>query len=326
MDIIERLHKSILSSVPADSFSGISISYIENQKSFNLNVGRADISSNVALTNEHYFEIASLTKSFVGILFSKLHLNSILDINHLISKYLTGLNEGTKNISVKELLTHASGLPRLPSNFINNNQNPYKDYSLDSLSKDLKILELNSKTSLYSNLGYALLGNIVEKIFNKSFQEVLKQEVLDPLGLGDIRFSSKAESYPLCTGYSNDLKVQEHWTLGIFEAAGGLRANTNQMTKYLYANIYPEETKLEREILFSHKVHYSDNELNVGLGWYVQPEKEFVFHDGGTYGFRSFIEFSKKTKKGIVVLANYYSDLSQILVAIDNVIQLDDTK
>ncbi|WPU63575.1 serine hydrolase domain-containing protein [Peredibacter starrii] len=301
---------------------GLAVIVVHNSNSLIICHGSSNAKLKTPMLDNTYFEIASITKTFVGILVSKMVLENKLSLDSKLSLYFTVVPEA-QDVSILELMTHTSGLPRLPSNLKPTNpMNPYQDYSYNDLTNELKQVEIGQKQYLYSNLGFAILGKIIEKIYGDTFSNVLRKEVLIPLELSDMSFSNDSRPIPLTSVHSSHFPNVEPWVLGEFEAAGGLRANILQMQKYLMANILPEKTPLKEAILFSHTIFHQADEFRVAMAWHQENMSGNYFHEGGTYGSSSLIEFNPGSKTGIVILSNTYTSFEEFGPAIESAYKL----
>lgn len=317
---LENKVKDLFSAfIKPDSIQGLSIAVIKEHESATVCLGHSDSETQTKLDPNHYFELASITKTVVGILYSKMILEKKITLETKCVYFWPELkNREVGHVTIVELLTHSSGIPRLPSNLRPQNpMNPYWDYTYNDLMQELRQLNIGSKKYLYSNLGFALLGKIIEIIYKDKVPNVLRREVFLPLGISGIYFSNESEHIKLTTAYSHKLEKVEHWVLGEFEAAGGMRATIEQMKQYLKANIFPDKTQLRDAILDSHKFLYMDGENKVGMAWHNGIKFGNIVHDGGTYGSSSFMEFNPKMKTGIVILSNTYSEFKELFPAID---------
>ncbi len=136
------------------------------------------------------FEIGSITKVFTSTLLVMMANQGLLSIDDSIDKYLDyPLNNNTK-ITFKAFANHTAGLPRLPPGMLwraifTKNDNPYKNYTDDKLIDYLKY-QLKQKTKMrycYSNLGAGILGYVLTKIANQSYENLLQEYIFKPLGM-----------------------------------------------------------------------------------------------------------------------------------------------
>lgn len=317
---LENKVKDLFSAfIKPDSIQGLAIAVVKEHESATLCLGHSDSASQTMLDPNYYFELASITKTVVGILYSKLILEKKITLETKCAYFWPELKDReVGRVTISELLTHSSGIPRLPSNLKPQNpMNPYLDYTYNDLMLELLQLNIGPKKYLYSNLGFALLGKIMEIIYKDKVPNILRKEILLPLGISEICFSNELEPVKLTTAYSHKLEKVEHWVLGEFEAAGGMRATIGQMKEYLKANIWPGKTQLKDAILDSHKFIFFDGENKLGMAWHNGMKSGNILHDGGTYGSSSLMEFNPKTRTGIVILSNTYSEFKELFPAID---------
>lgn len=265
------------------------------------------------------FEIGSLAKPLTGILLAKMVDDGQVSYDDPISKYLPlGIHENLKNITLLELATHSSGLPRMPSNFSPADpDNPYIDYHESDLhSFLLNHSELNVDTE-YSNLGYGLLGYILSLASETSYDDLLRQKVLLPLQMND-SFAAVNEDTGkrLLKGHDDNLNEAAYWQYDILEAAGGVTSTPEDMMRFLKANMDLTSTEIGMAIHSSHqtKIRFVDNNMgmdiskgvSIGLGWFHQKDTDFDINwsFGRTGGFRSFIGWNKDNNRGVVIMTN----------------------
>lgn len=271
-----------------------------------------DNTSDDTPTNASIFEIGSISKTFTGTLLSQMVDEGKVSLDDPISKYLPKevINWGdTISITLKELATHTSGLPRLPDNYIYgsffNPKNPYKKYTraylLDFFQYYTPIAKEDRKVD-YSNLGMGLLGDILAQVEGTTYEALVKHRIFDPLNMTDSYASYKKDNQ--VSGYDGRGKKTSAWEFQINKGAGAIRSSSRDMMKYMIANL--EEQDLVRG---AHQPLVKDGEhMEVGLGWFLihpkQSDLELLFHDGGTGGFSSVMILSKEKQIGVTVLSN----------------------
>jgi CubicO group peptidase (beta-lactamase class C family) len=265
-----------------------------------------------SLTERTVFEIGSATKAFTGILLAQMAEQGDVRLSDPISRYIPRSalvpTYTRDSITLLELATHTSGLPRLPTNLNPaDDANPYADYSVQDLYAFLAGVKLGPKKYEYSNVGMGLLGHILAHHAGVSYEELLRQRVLDPLGLRDTRITLSAEQQQrLAHGHSGTNEVP-NWDIPTLAGAGALRSTAADMLRFLAANMGIIETSLNPVLRISHEPRASvAQQMQVGLGWHIRSvgESRVVWHNGGTGGYRSFIGFDPKKQVGVVVLTN----------------------
>jgi CubicO group peptidase (beta-lactamase class C family) len=268
------------------------------------------------------YEIGSITKTFTSTILAQKQLEEKLSINDTLCSFLpAGLkNNVTSRVTLKELSTHSSGLPRLATNFwetVNDPANPYSNYT----EKELELyLENCNECSLpgsysYSNLGAGILGNILCENENKSYQDLLASVICEPLKMHHTTIDNS--NINLLDGYDKQTKIK-HWDFHDATAGqGAARSTIGDMLHYLRFNLKPDTTlTLGKAVQLAQQEHFRDpvTGQRMGLGWHMGyfNEHDYYEHTGGTGGFRSFIGFIPGTGVGVVILSNSTSDVSSI--------------
>ena len=246
-----------------------------------------------------------------------------------ISKYLPGdvkvPTRNGKEITLLDLATHSSGLPRMPDNFAPANmKNPFADYSVGQIYEFLNTHELNrdiGESYEYSNLGIGLLGHILELHTGLRFEELLKERISSKLGMENtalVLTDSMIER--LAIGHDEEGNVTDNWDFSSLAGAGGIKSSTSDMVKYIQANFSNDDTPLINAIKLTQEVSYTNETQNfkIGLGWHYANNGEIIWHNGGTGGYKAFSGFIKGTHKGVVVLTNDSQSVDDIGIKILN--------
>ena len=142
-----------------------------------------------ALNGDTVFEIGSVTKVFTSLLLSEMVQNGQMALSDRVAKYLPETvklpDKDGKQITLVDLATHTSGLPRTPTNFAPQYwNNPYVDYSVQQLYEFLSSYELTRDPGSqyeYSNLGAGLLGFVVARRAGMSYEELVRKRICDSL-------------------------------------------------------------------------------------------------------------------------------------------------
>ncbi len=204
--------------------------------------GVLDIDAQNPSTTTSAFRIASMTKSFTAMAIIKLRDEGKLALNDPVSKYipemggLEYLTEDSPIIDIENLLTMTAGFPE---------DNPWGDRQLDE-SNDMLIGMIDEGVTFsnapsfeyeYSNTGYALLGNIVSRVSGEPYQEYIKKNILEPLGMNNTYWEwNNVPKEQLAIGYRWE---DEQWKLepmlhdGSFGSMGGLITTIEDFSKYV---------------------------------------------------------------------------------------------
>ncbi len=295
---------------------GAAIAIIKNEKLlFSKNYGLSDLEANVKVTNQSNFRLASVSKQFTAAAILQLIQNDKLSLQTRLSDCLPELPAYAKEISIKQLLNHTSGILDY-DDFIDESGN------IDQLS-DADVLKacINFKKTYfipgaqyrYSNTAYVLLGLIIEKYSGLSYPNYLAKYIFEPLkmkntivyvkGLNNI----KNRAY----GYS---KTQENWvrkdqsstsaTLG----DGGIYSNLTDLVKW-DASLYTDKILPSNILLTAFEQQSLNNgtKIDYGFGWHLKKSnagKTIVYHTGSTTSFRNIIYRIPEEKLSVILLTN----------------------
>ena len=278
--------------------------------------GQSGADNNRPLDGDTVFEIGSITKVFTALLFADMVLRGELAPDDPAAKYLPANVrmpdfEG-EPITLMDLATYTSGLPRMPSNFAPKNPaNPYIDYTAERLYDYLSNYKLGYRPGRhyeYANLGFGLLGHILELRAGRSFEEMVVSRICAPLGMDDTRINlSDSMRQRLARGHSALLVPVANWDFSVLAGAGALRSTANDLLKFLQACMNPADGPVAAALKMSlSQRRPRASERDVALGWFVANRfgDEVVWKDGGTGGYATFIGYSTKTQRNFILLSN----------------------
>ena len=275
--------------------------------------GQADIAAEKEITETTIFEIGSVTKVFTALLAQTMVQDGLLDWEAEASSYLPDdlpkLTKGDKPVTLRHLVTHTSGLPRMPGNFRpEDSQNPYTDYTKENLYEYLKTADVQTepgKEVHYSNLGAALLGHICSLAGGKTYAQLLSERVLQPLDINSATIGSAGENELMAKGYSTRSPVA-NWAFNVLAPAGALTMNGEDFMKFLAAAATPQRGPLAEAMQATQQVVVEQPNGFVGLGWQgiEQADSRLFWHNGGTGGFRSFLGAYPEQSNGQLLLIN----------------------
>lgn len=284
--------------------------------------GKRSITVFGAANADSIFEIGSITKTFTGLLLAQMVAQGMVHLNQPISELLPAgsVSPSTaREITLLDLSTHHSGLPRLPSNMqAADPEDPYADYDEEKLLAFLRTYGTGKPEIAsfdYSNLGAGLLGYLLANHANMRFDNLLEEQVLRPLGLIDTAINLTGEQHArFIQGCKASGRSSTPWDLNVLAGAGGLRASMTDMLSYLEAFCDPQILRdttgvsgytLRSAIEEARKPRVVVNTtLTMCLGWLYQAESDTHCHTGGTGGFTSYATFNRKGRRAVVVLAN----------------------
>jgi len=269
------------------------------------------------LDGDTIFEIGSETKVFTSLLLADMVQRGQVALDDPVVKYLPpGAKMPERNgrqITLVDLATHTSGLPRLPANLSPKNpKNPYADYSVEQLYQFLASYQLTRDIGSqyeYSNLGGGLLGHVLALRAGMTYEAVVESRICHPLGMKSTGITLTPEMKSrLAAGHNPAMDTAENWDLPTLAGAGALRSTANDMLTFIAANLGYTTSPLAPAMAAMLKVRRPTGQpgLEIALGWHIFTTggKEIFWHNGGTGGYRSFMGFDPKARVGVVLLSN----------------------
>ncbi len=304
---------------------GIIIGVIEGDSIYKYSFGEMVIGEQNTPTDSSIFEIGSLTKIFTASTLQILVDEGKIDYQKNLIDYLdkSKIHPSLHTITVLELATHTSGLPRLPTNFGQKDKdpnNPYKFYFDEDL--DIFLKDFNFVTEgnyIYSHLNYALLERIIEKVENKSIEEVIQEKLLNPLNLNNTAYKiTEKDESKYCNSYLRSGVVAPKGEVNSFHGAVGMLSDMNDLARFVQLNFRNDDdlrniqSSLEKTQIVKANTGI-EKFIDTGIGWHiVRPKKRFynvISHRGTGIGHQVYVAFIPETQTGIVVLSNSRNSL-----------------
>jgi serine-type D-Ala-D-Ala carboxypeptidase/endopeptidase len=282
-----------------------------------ITVGTSDAPDGRALDGDSVFEIGSITKVFTALLLVDMVQRGEVALDDPVAKYLPP--EGRprafdgKPMSLLDLATYTSGLPRMPGNFHPaDEKNPYADYTIAQLYQFVSgytPLYYPGSHYEYANLGFGLLGQALALRAGRSYEELVVSRICTPLGLDDTRITlTEGMRQRLVPGHDTDMHKVPNWDLPALAGAGALRSTANDLFRFLDACQGRRPSNLAPALASLLNVRRQTDNANVfvALGWFVVTEHgdELVWKDGGTGGYATFIGYSMRTQVAALLLSN----------------------
>lgn len=298
--------------------SGIAAVLVDEKGARFVNYGKLSADVNSAAADENtIFEIGSITKLFVGVLLADAVARGEVRLDAPISVYLPKTVKtpkfNGKEITLLDLATHTSGLPRLPGNFAPRDAlNPYADYTEKNLYEFISNFkpprEIGSQYE-YSNLGVGLLSHILSLRARLSFDRLLFARILKPLGMNDTSIDLPASKKPRhAQGFNQQNNPTPLWFFDALAGAGAIRSTAADMAKFVSAAVGITKTPLLSAFSEARKMQRQgqNQAVKIGLCWNNVDlyGTEIFWHGGGTYGFSSYFAIDPKQKKGAFLVNN----------------------
>jgi CubicO group peptidase (beta-lactamase class C family) len=290
--------------------------------------GMANPEENLPMEANTICSVCSISKLFTSVAIMNLYEDGLLRLDDEVQDLLPGYDlaqqyELSGPITVRNLLTHSSGLPR--ENYYSHWTDPTlefptKEQILSALS-DQETLYPSSTYFQYSNLAMALLGFIVEEVSGQSYDSYVESLILDPLSLSDTRPDMPEELWgsQLAVGYSYETMEGEQHKVKMFEPNGvtpaaGFSSTVEDLASFaawqfrLY-DADEEEILLPSTIKNMHNIHWMDSDFGTswGLGFAVYEGpggKKWVGHGGHCPGYKSTLMMEPESKLAYSVMIN----------------------
>lgn len=290
------------------------------------------------VSDESIYEIGSISKVFTSSLLSILVSENKLTLDDNLETLIGDrfeLADHIKPITLQQLATHTSGIPRVPKIMLNKLEvmdNPYSTFTLDDIAEYLKTAKQYGKPGKfeYSNLGMGLLGHIMEWKTGETLDALMKSHIFDPLEMSATGFSVSDENISMFVdAHDPKGKLTPHWDFPILGGAGGIRSTPSDMIKFLKANL-DGDTAISKHLISTHPDPKSET---VGLGWmgptFVERflgNKNLIWHNGLVGGHASYISFDKVSNTGVLVLSNKAMDLHVVGSKLSRAVRIHSVK
>jgi CubicO group peptidase (beta-lactamase class C family) len=262
------------------------------------------------------FEIGSITKTFTGLIAAQMAVQQKVRLDESVRALLPSgavpKPDGAE-ITLLDLATQHSGLPRLPDNLKPaNGLDPYADYRAANLYEFLSRHGLTRPADAgfeYSNLGFGLLGFALANRAGLSYGALLAKEIAGPLGMTDTSVTlSPEQAKRLVREHDPQRRDGPAWSFDALAGAGAIRSTAPDMLTYLEAHLHPDRIRsssptLARAIEMSHELRAEAlPSLKIALAWLYDTRTGSYWHDGATGGYSSFAFFNPKSDCAGVVL------------------------
>lgn len=272
-----------------------------------------------ALDEDAIFDIGSITKVFTGVLLAEMVERGDVRLDDPLARYLPEgsrvPSQGERQITLLDLVTHTSGLPRLSPNQMSSElfdpKDPYAHVDEKHLLEGLAQAELEGsigETSRYSNFGFELLGLSMGKTLGSSYGDLLRKRVCQPLGLNDTEVWAEAvEGTRLVPGHDDMGEKTPFWRSPV-AGDGGVVSTARDLAIFVQANLEDVEGVIGKALQTARLPRVPEGKARShGLGWVIDDGKEgvrYYWHNGGVGGYGSFMALELEKQVGVVVLAN----------------------
>lgn len=256
----------------------------------------------------HTYEIGSITKTFTAALINKAISEKKININDTIDCYLS-LPVGNQYPTIKALLTHTSGYEgyyfenEMIANFFMG-RNDFYGISKEKVIQKASALNMDKESYAfnYSNFGYAIIGLVLEAVYDCDYTSLVNDFIQNELALRDTKISDQ----------SGDLNNYWDWQENdAYLPAGGITSNISDMLSYAKMQLdndpYFLSCHKSLKTINASSEAYKTMGINmdeIGMAWILDNENNIIWHNGGTDNANCYIGFNPEMKTAVVVLSN----------------------
>jgi len=259
------------------------------------------------------FEIGSITKIFTSLLLADMVEKGEVKLSDPVAMYLpkavTMPSRNGRQITLLDLSTHKSGLPRLPDDFgSGRSAKAWATYTNTQMYAFLSSYQLTSdigESDQYSNLGAGLLGHVLALRTGIDFETLIRTRITEPLGMKDTCFTlNREQTLRFANGHLPNGELAPHLESPTLAAAGALRSTMADMLTFLKAAMGETDSPLRAAFARMERPLEARPELRLAWGYNDQFGSKLIWHQGNTLGFSSHIGIDTARHKGVVVLSN----------------------
>ncbi|WP_411557790.1 serine hydrolase domain-containing protein [Plantibacter sp. MPB07] len=258
------------------------------------------------------FEIGSVSKAFTGLLLADAIERGEVTPDTRLGELLELGDAPAADVTLEQLATHTSGLPRLPIDlstilsstwFALTTANPYGE-DLDQLLEQARSASLDTPKGTYSNLGFELLGAALGSAAGTSYADLLEERITGPMGLDSTSPVSDAAELGDrdLLGETAGGRTAAAWTGTAIGPAGGIRSDTEDLARFaerLADGSAPGIEALDPQAAFGDR--------EIGWAWITDRKaidgEDLVWHNGATGGFASFVGVVPATGTTVVLVS-----------------------
>ncbi|MEJ2465924.1 MAG: serine hydrolase [Candidatus Thiodiazotropha sp.] len=312
-------------------FPGIVVGVYKDGRTLIKGYGVINRNSSQRPDDETVFQIGSVSKVLTALLLQRLDDEGVVSIDATLGDLLgesMALSPSVHSVTLRQLVTHTSGFPRVPQSLLNKVKeiageddlmlDPYSHLGPSYVFDYLATAEGKTKGGRfdYSNYGMGLLAHVLEVVTGEDYESMVRDKVLHPLGMHHTAITLSSElKDKLAQGYNAKGLPTRVWTFAALGGAGAYSSTAEDLTKFIQASV--AENGLASQLL----LEMSKKQFNgdTGIGW-MQPSfvdrfvgnQGVVWHNGMVGGYASYLSIDAESKSGVAILTNQASSLDML--------------
>lgn len=300
----DKVDEFIKSEMQKQHIPGVSVAVIKDGKPIKIKgYGLANVETNTPVTNETVFKIGSISKPIIAMGIMLLVEEGKISLDDKVGKYLEGTPETWKDITVRNLLSHTSGIIREAPGF-----DPAKiqaDADVIKTAYNAPLVFAPGEKYQYCNVGYFSLAEIIRKVSGKPWNEFLSERIFKPFGMNSTRTTAFDEIIPnRANGYSfQNNKLSNSEVYLALRPSGAFLSTVSDLIKLEDALFKKTFLKPETRKLMWTPFKFNDGKYSqYGLGWTIDEVngRKRIGHGGSLNGFRSY--FARFVDDGLTVI------------------------
>ncbi len=330
-DLAARIERYLATEVEKRGIPGLTAALVRDGKVIYAGAhGVPKRNENQRLTPRHVFHFASVSKPFVATAIMQLVERGKLNLDDPVTKvlpYFTLSDDHSRTITLRQMLTHTSGIPDVRDYEWNKPQ--FDEGAAERYVRAManeRLLWAPGSNWAYSNMAFDALADVIAKASGQSFEQFIRINILEPLGMKDSSFIYPEIDPALrTTGHvGNPSRISDVYPYNRRHAPSStLNSNVIDMTRWMLANLNRGQLDGRRilqvathETLWTPKVQTSMRGARIGLSWFVgeRAGHRTIFHGGGDTGFRSYVLLLPDDAMGVVLASNWEGTPSDVLV------------
>jgi D-alanyl-D-alanine carboxypeptidase len=326
--LIPKLEAIIIRTLERERVAGAAIGIVRDQElAWRRGFGYADLERERAVDADTLFRCGSITKTFTATAIMQMRDEGKLNIDDPLVRYIPEFAavkarfSTPEDVTIRRLLTHTSGLMgEGPNNGWETLEFPPIEEMVAALGRTEILIEPDTQYK-YSNLGFALLGEVIARVSGTPYAEYIQRNLLHPLGMTGSGFSLTDSMRPrMAAGYTARFlegapQLAPHPILRGWDAAGALYSSVNDLARWISLQFRTTAPVREGSQVLKggsltrmHRIQFMESNwmTGYGLGWRADRRGENIYlhHSGGIHGFLTKVTFNQPHRIGTIVLTN----------------------
>lgn len=310
--VMQAQDRGRLDAVPQDYFSrkqfmGSVLVARDGEPLLSKGYGFANVEWEIPNAPNTKFRLGSITKQFTAACILLLEERGKLSVDDPVKKHLPDAPAAWDGITIRHVLNHTSGIPSFTGfpEYRTFKLSPATAEKTYTVYRDKPLEFKPGEKWNYSNSGYLLLGLLVEKISGQSYEQFVRENIFNPLGMKDSGLDSNAAIIARrASGYSpgpGGMVNAEYVHMSVPHAAGALYSTTEDLLRWNQGLFGGKVLKAES---LAKMLTPGKNDYAFGINVRTAGGRKVISHGGGIEGFNTSLYYYPEDKLSVVVLSN----------------------